>query len=204
MSTIYGVDLHHAKEIYSWAALSFKDFIILKATEGLTFKDPKFQKRRLMARNYNMVVGAYHFARGNGAKKEASFFYNTVKNDIRKGEFLVLDFEIKIANPVPWCLTFLKELERLCEFKPMVYLSHSYLKSNNWKPVSDNNYGLWAARYGLNTGYLMTSFKPSSGSWNNYAIWQYTSRGRINGISGNVDLDIFYGSKEQLKKYGKK
>ena len=35
--------------------------------------------------------------------------------------------------------------------------------------------------------------KPSVKYWNGYAMWQWTSSGRLNGWNGNLDLDEFYG-----------
>lgn len=48
----------------------------------------------------------------------------------------------------------------------------------------------WIASFGANTGSPQYSYKPNIGI--NYDAWQYTSVGRINGISGNVDLSLFY------------
>jgi len=201
MSKSYGIDISHHQGKINWSKVTAQ-FAFLKCTEGLAYTDPTYEKNKREARENNILVGSYHFAKGLDAKKEANYFYYSIP-DWDDGELLALDFEIQIPNPVAWCLTFLKELERLCGFKPLIYLSDSFLKKYNWKPVSDGNYGLWAARYGLNTGYLMTSYKPSSGSWPFYTVWQYTSRGKMAGINGNVDLNEAQCDIVTLRKYGK-
>jgi len=200
MSKIYGADFSHWQGKIDWSKVTAK-FVFLKCTEGTSYTDPTYDTNKKGARENNILVGSYHFAKGLDAKKEAKYFYNSV-GDFDDGELLALDFEITIPNPVNWCLVFLEELEKLCGFKPMIYLSHSFLKKYDWTPVSQGNYGLWAARYGLNTGYLMTAYKPSTGSWGFYAIWQYTSNGRLAGISGKVDLNEAQMDLETLKKYG--
>ena len=48
------------------------------------------------------------------------------------------------------------------------------------------NYLFWLSRYGKNDGTLNENYKPS-GEW---FAWQYTSKGRIPGINGDVDLDV--------------
>lgn len=47
----------------------------------------------------------------------------------------------------------------------------------------------WIARYGANNGRAEERFKPSI---TDMSGWQYTSRGRVPGISGNVDCNILY------------
>ena len=59
------------------------------------------------------------------------------------------------------------------------YIS-DYLKSR---------FNFWIARYGKNTGELMELYKPKG---KNIIAWQYTSKGQIPGINGNVDLDVLY------------
>lgn len=45
----------------------------------------------------------------------------------------------------------------------------------------------WIARYGKNTGQMDVSTKPDV---KGMVMWQYTSKGSVGGISGNVDMDI--------------
>lgn len=58
------------------------------------------------------------------------------------------------------------------------------------KPYGGVDYPLWIARYGTNSGKVETKFEPEiSGMLG----WQYTSRGSVEGISGNVDMNVWYG-----------
>ena len=50
-----------------------------------------------------------------------------------------------------------------------------------------DKFQFWIARYGKNTGQLDEKYKPSG---KNVVAWQYTSKGIVPGISGNVDLDV--------------
>ena len=50
------------------------------------------------------------------------------------------------------------------------------------------SYDLWLARYPANDdGTVQTRLKPEQGIG-----WQYSSKGKVAGISGNVDMDLFY------------
>lgn len=50
-------------------------------------------------------------------------------------------------------------------------------------------YPLWLARYGDNDGKLNEAYKPST---DGMVGWQFTSRAKVAGISGNVDMNIWY------------
>jgi len=52
-----------------------------------------------------------------------------------------------------------------------------------------NRFNFWIARYGKNNGQLMEMYKPKG---RNVLAWQYTSKGRVDGINGDVDLDVLY------------
>ena len=66
--------------------------------------------------------------------------------------------------------------------------------NKNWYDnyISDylkSRYSFWVARYGKNTGQLDEKYKPTG---KNVIAWQYTSKGRVDGISGDVDRDVLY------------
>ena len=52
-----------------------------------------------------------------------------------------------------------------------------------------DKYVFWIARYGKNTGLLDEKYKPTM---KNVIAWQYTSKGQVPGINGNVDMDVLY------------
>lgn len=178
-------------------------FVIQKCTEAVGYKDPTYEKNKANARANGLLFGSYHFGRGTDAKKEADWFISQV-GDIRPGELLVLDYEIyTLADPASWCLEFSKQVEKRVGFKPLLYTYHGILKSYNWKKCSDYNIGLWAARYYTNDGKYHPEYPPTSASWPFVAIHQYTSRGSVPGIVGNVDLNHTEMNIETLRKYGK-
>ena len=52
-----------------------------------------------------------------------------------------------------------------------------------------DRFKFWIARYGKNTGQLDEKYKPTG---RNVIAWQYTSKGRVDGINGDVDRDVLY------------
>ena len=172
------------------------EFVFVKCTQGTTYVDPKYRENRNAIRSKGMLFGAYHFADGTDAVTEADHFVRNV-GDLQEGEIVVLDYETKVLkDPASWCLEWLQQVERRVGFKPMLYTYDAMLRAYDWSKVSNNNNGLWAARYSL--------LSPNTGSWPFWAIWQYSSKGKVPGFTGNVDLNTTDLTKEKLKLYGKK
>lgn len=74
-----------------------------------------------------------------------------------------------------------------------VYTGNSFYNSYI-KPYGGIKHSKWIARYGTNNGTLNEKYKPTVEGIDG---WQYTSRGRVDGISGNVDMDIWYDEGEE-------
>lgn len=121
---------------------------------------------------------------------------------MQEGEILVLDYEphwnVPAKDQVQWCLVFLKRIEEKLNYKPMIYLNLNQNRIMDWSPVVANNNGLWLAAY-LNNPDLDN---PPATDWPFVAMWQYTSSGNLQGYSGRLDMNVFYGNVDQFKKYG--
>ncbi len=180
-----GVDLSHWNKITNYDLPV--DFVILKATQGNRYVDPTYHERvKEFRKRRKVVIGHYHFASGLKHKYlkhkygEAEHFLKTV--DYKKGDFVALDYETRVLDPVNWCLDWLKKVEKELGIKPLIYLNVSTTEKYNWKPVTDNGNGLWIADYSIREARI--------GQWRCYAIRQTTSKGKIKGIVGNVDLNV--------------
>lgn len=200
---IEGIDVSNWQGNINFGSVSnTKDFVIIKATEGVGYRDPRFTEYRDELRHLDLLRGYYHFARpdlNNSPEEEADWFLSVV-SPLQKGESLYLDFEVHAANPVSWCKSFLDRIsERLEGYKPLIYLNKYTVQNYDWSPVADKGYGLWLALWDHNPD---GSF--SVPHWDIVAMRQYTSDGQVNGISGRVDMNVFYGDREQFLAYGVK
>lgn len=184
------------------------DFVIVKATEATGYVNPYCNKHIAQALKSGKRIGLYHFARNgqNSAKAEANFFVKNIRGYIKKA-VLVLDWEDggNVWN-VAWAKQWLDEVYRQTGVKPLIYMSESVVNSHNWSSVVKADYGLWVARYRDMTAdynYNMNSAgaKPSVKYWPGYAMWQWTSSGRLNGYGGDVDCNVFYGNGAAWDKY---
>lgn len=76
-----------------------------------------------------------------------------------------------------------------------VYTGESFYKTYV-KPHGGVNYPMWIARYGKNNGKCDVKYQPQIP---NMIGWQYTSKGKINGINGNVDVNVWYKELEAIQ-----
>ena len=194
-----GVDISHWQSNFD--NFSGIDFAIIKATEGIGYTDPAFYNLYDRAKKSGKLLGVYHFARpdlNNSARAEADWFVKVVKSYVREA-ILVLDWESGYLGNVSWAKAFLDRVKEQTGIKAILYASRSPINSFDWSSVANADYGLWVADYGANTG--QEGNKPAVKWWPFYILWQYTSRGRVSGYSGNVDLNNFYGDAETWRKY---
>lgn len=87
---IHGVDVSaYQSETYSIAGL---DFVFVKATEGLTYTNPRLAAQAKRARDAGLVVGFYHYPHmANDPQAEADYFLK--KAPIQAGDIIVFDWE---------------------------------------------------------------------------------------------------------------
>lgn len=187
-----GIDISHHNKFQIFPKnnkpsidFSKHDFIIMKATEGISYKDPCMEAY-IGKLKEDQLYGFYHFARPerNRAKDEARHFCNTIG---RYGEeaLLVLDWEAQaVSQPIEWAVEWCREVEKKFGKKPLIYCSSWYTKK--CKPLLDENIGLWVAHYTKNK-------KPTVYTYPTWAMWQYSSE--------PYDKDIFNGNRTQFQAY---
>ena len=194
-----GCDISHWQSNFD--AFNSVDFAIIKATEGVGYKDPAFDTLYQRAKNSGKLLGVYHFARpdlNNSAVAEADWFVKVIRPYVREA-ILVLDWESGYLGNVAWAKAFLDRVKEQTGIKALLYASRSPINSFDWSSVANADYGLWVADYGANTGSECN--RPVVKWWPFYILWQYTSNGRVAGYNGNVDLNNFYGDAETWRKY---
>jgi lysozyme len=165
------LDTSHWQTKIDWSKI--KDPMILKCTESTNYLDPTFKERQKILREKGLYRGTYHFFRDVNIFDQAYWFMKNA--DYKKGDMLVLDFEINCDDPVGKCKSFLE------------IIGSNWLYTNDARAIKlgfPKEWSFWIARYGKNTGEI--DKKPDFKNWK---IWQYTSRGKVEGIVGNVDLN---------------
>lgn len=205
-----GIDISNHQGKMDLAAVlkqTATDFVICKATEGTGFVDKYCDKFMVIAQNAKKQIGFYHFARPeyNAARAEADFFVRQAKGYFNKG-IPVLDWESAGKSNVKWAKEWLDRVYSVTGVKPVIYMSESVVNAYNWKAVAGAGYGLWVARYrdyNIDRNYDMSTCgkKPVVKWWSFYMMWQWTSVGHLNGYSGNLDCNAFYGDRAAWDAY---
>lgn len=198
---IHGIDVSHHQGRIDWEELKDNGminkcpirFVMIKATEGATQIDENFEDNFYQARENGFTRGAYHFYSVHStARQQAEFFLRQVK--LENGDLPpVLDVEhkpkeqtdVQFQNSVK---EWLDIVENHYKVKPIIYTYYKfkmkYLNDSIFDP-----YPYWIAHYYVDS----VEYK---GRWK---FWQHTDVGRLPGIKGNVDLNIYNGSFYDLR-----
>jgi len=187
-----------------WAAVGNAgvDFAIVKATEGKKAVDPAFVANASGAIAAGITIGMYHVATPSTSpddpRIEADHFVS-VAHPIAGNLIPALDIEI---NRVPsgmtsaelqaWARAWLNRVTHRLGVRPMVYGSiymfQTLLGNTTW--FADHGYALWLARWGA----LPSTLPAHDWQGQGWTFWQWSSTGKINGITTAVDRDRFVGS----------
>ena len=199
-----GIDISHHQKGIDLGAIAV-DFVIIKATEGNGYTDEMCDTFYQKAKSLGKKLGVYHFARpdlGNTAEAEADWFIKETLG-YHKEAMLVLDWESGDLTNVAWAKAWLDRVYSKTGVKPVIYMSASVMHGADWSSVVNADYGLWVANYGSNNGTAQESVfdRYPLKYWSFYALWQYTSKGRLNGYNGNLDLNYFSGDGTAWDKY---
>ncbi|MDQ4008273.1 MAG: hypothetical protein M3211_09300 [Actinomycetota bacterium] len=204
-SAVSGIDVsrwQHNPSI-TWAKVEADNvsFAFIKATEGTSYTNDYLRPDWHAARQVGIYRGAYHFARPSlgSAKRQARYFVRRVR---AVGRFSapgvlppVLDLEatggLGVRALRRWTGTWLATVENLTGRKPIVYTSPSFWRSELGDTRRFASNPLWVAHW-----HAQTPDVP--GGWTRWTFWQRTDSGRVNGITGAVDINRFNGTLKEL------
>ncbi len=197
---VRGIDISHYQPHVDWDQLCearLNDFpirfVIIKSTEGVSFRDKLFRKHSQSARSHGFVVGAYHFfsPTEDGDSQAQHYLRNTT---LQPGDFPpVLDVETRGKKPLAEfqeeVLSWLRVVEQAYGVKPIIYSGVSF-KKKYLRGERFDAYPFWAAHYNKR------SAPRYNGQW---VMWQYSDQGRVQGVDQLVDLNVFHGTMDDLR-----
>lgn len=205
---IQGIDVSAWEKQPDWnrVAAAGYQFAFAKATEGLTVNDQSFPSNWSGIKAAGLVRGAYHFARpsNNTADAEADHFLAQLNaaGGLSTGDLVALDMEDTNANGSQhdWTLAWLQRVEGQIGFKPLFYSGTWYMNPHGLSGVDDlAQYALWFSLY----NYQFNNVPAAPPNWTQILIHQYSDKGAVDGVQGNVDLNCFTGNTiDELAPYG--
>ena len=164
------------------------DIVYMKSSEGRSYIDPYFERNYQNAKANGLKVGFYHYVTARTveqAREQANFFASVISGkepDCR----LAMDFEsfgnLSVNQINEISKVFLETLQNATNKEVLIY-SNSYSARTIFSRELAI-YPLWVANYGV-------SEPGGNDKWATWVGWQYTSTGRVAGISGNVDRNQF-------------
>lgn len=184
---VRGIDIsaHNGAVNFHAVRASGMEFVLVKATEGNGFKDSRFVDNVREARRAGLKVGAYHFFRFDApGVTQAINFMHSVRG--RKLDLpAVVDFE-EWTNPssVPDDTVAARLDAMLRHLRYNGYNVLIYTNKDGYERFVKGRFGdypLWLCSF---------SRIDESEDW---LLWQYSHRGEVPGVDGNVDLNVFRG-----------
>ncbi|MBR1788960.1 MAG: glycoside hydrolase family 25 protein [Bacteroidaceae bacterium] len=195
---VLGIDVSHYQERIDWNKVRNAKigdhpvrFVIVKATEGTTLMDENLNENFYRSRENDLVRGAYHFFKsGSSARAQAEYYLKQVH--LQEGDLPpILDVEERGNKPLKDfqrdVLTWLQLVEEAYGAVPVIYTGYKF-KLDYLNDAAFDAYPLWIAHY-------YEKAVRYKGKW---VFWQYTDRGRVDGIKGDVDLNVFNGDMKAL------
>jgi lysozyme len=202
---IQGIDVSRHSGDIDWAAVrrSGVTFAYLKTTEGGDHQDPKFMVNWRAAQAAGVLRGAYHFMYWcRAADQQALFFMVNVPNDPDQLP-PVLDLEWNNSSPscpngvtpadaVPMIKTVLAAMEARTGKRPVIYTDLNFYR-DVLKDGAFADYPFWLRSTASDPNRLYPG-QP-------YVYWQFTGTGRVPGIYGDVDRNVFNGTTEDWERW---
>ena len=185
---IHGIDISHYQGQVFWEVIgenSKMAYVYIKASEGGDRIDPRYERNIQLAHQYGLKVGSYHFFRPktNLTKQLENFMTQCRPGD--QDLIPMIDVETKSGLPTSEfrdSLTkFITLVEEAYKQKPLIYTFTNFYNAHMQGAI--DGYPLMIAQY--------NAVEPELKDGRDITMWQYTGKGRINGINGFVDKSRF-------------
>lgn len=202
MDYLNGIDVSRWQGTIDFAAVreAGMQFVFIKATEGGSYVDPRFADNWQNATTAGLNVGVYHYFRASSSTpaEQRDNIVRTLHSVAFDPATHVLAIDIETsrntdATPAQMADNAF-ELLQLLEGEEVLkgQLPLIYCDNNTWRYYLDaqrhdfSRYGLWIANWNVDTPTLPDTWQQTGKEW---CFWQYSSKGRVAGIEGEVDLD---------------
>ena len=171
-------------------------FVFIKASEGKTYRDEAFDRNYRGAREAGLKVGAYHFFRKNRTGKEQA--ENLL--DVVRGKHLDLPLVIDLEDDWGNGASVSRDMaqQRVME---MI----KYLKDKGYSVIIYTNFDGYEKYYKgllMDCDLWLCSFtSPDLLSEMSHLFQQHSHEGKVAGVKGKVDLNVYRGSKRDWNRY---
>lgn len=167
------------------------EIVYIKSSQGNSIKDPYFEINYKNAKANNLKVGFYHFltATNVAQAEEQAVFFASVISGKQVDCKLAMDYEQfngvgkEQINQI--AMAFIQKVKELTKKQVIIY-SNLYNSESTFNSQLASQGELWIAYYGD-----YRNLQNVNSAWKTFIGVQYTDRGVVPGIRGNVDRDLF-------------
>jgi lysozyme len=195
---IAGIDVskHNGDIDYQQVRDDDYQFVFIKASEGMTYKDDAFERNYQGARKAGLKVGAYHFFRKNRTGQEQAENLLAVVKGKELDLPLVIDLEDDWGNGAT--VNRKMAIERVMDmieiltgkgYQVMIYTNLDGYNKYYKDMLGDHD--LWLCSFTRPD--LLTSLP--------HCIQQFSHEGKVKGAKGKVDLNVYRGSRSDWEQY---
>ena len=185
-----GIDVSKHQGVINWETLKKNPkikYVYIKATEGSNLVDENYRTNIQNARKAGFKVGSYHFL--SNKSSVATQFQNFANTAHRDEQDLIPVIDVEVCKQ--WTpqqlrdslMVFAKMVEDYYGCKPIIYTYETFFKSYLGKAFA--HYPIFIAKYPRNP-----NDKPNIDGVK-WIMWQFSEKGRLNGVKGYVDLGRF-------------
>ena len=192
------IDVSEWQGVIDWNSVVRDDVTlsIIRIQDGSSHQDLKYMENLQKCINAGGKYAVYAYFRGTStadAQQEARDFFERTQRVVagkQQPVFYAIDVEStemggNVSQMRAGIEAFMSQLNALGvpDHKIVLYIANHLYDSFNLNTARAG--AIWIPSYGQNDGSIVNSTKPT----HPYDLWQYTSKGRVSGITGNVDMN---------------
>lgn len=175
------------------------EFAFIKCSEGMDLLSKYYNADLDSCLAHGIRVAPYHFysSKSKPIDQVANFIANARINECTMRPMLDVEPEphqIREMGGIDACIggmaLFVREVEKATGRKCVLYLNQNFVKQYyHLFPEELRQCDIWIAKYHERHPYTR------------FCIWQFGSKGRVKGIYGNVDLNVFNGNRKEFERW---
>lgn len=199
--TVPGIDVSYYQQDIAWKRVRKAGirFAFVRVADGSTIVDARFRENWAGARRAGVLRGAYQYFRPEqSATEQADVVIRMLSKD--PGELPpVIDVEssggktpAQVAEAVR---AWVDRVRDKLGVEPIVYTGPDFWR-HRVGGADFTRQPLWIAHY-------TTTCPTVPPQWTRWTFWQHTDNGRVSGIDGPVDFDVFAGTVAELQAFAR-
>lgn len=197
--TVKGIDVSYYQGTIDWtkAKADGVEYAFIRASDGLNTPDSKFDLNWRETRAKGILRGAYQYFRpSQDVIAQANLLLAKIGTPMPDDLPPVIDVEssggLPPATVAAKVSQWIDHVEAAIGKRPIIYTGFYFWRDQVGAP-DETASPLWHAQY---TTAQCPNIAPP---WQDWAFWQYTDSGAVDGIAGNVDMNRFNGTRQQLE-----